>query len=604
MTPSIPSIMEEDLYVIEILIWNNIITGRNQSGQFGIGQEIYIIYLTMMKANSLELHPISFSTRVVDRFAVVIVLLQDQLLIPLSKYYPYCRTPAIVDVENVNNFEKFVKSIQIIKWIYIFELKTLTLEVQPSDIKRVSKLNPFFKLDSALFNYFATVHLTAGINETLLVCQESNSETCSGYKDIESYREIRHRKRSEMYPSDRYIMLLDEIVGVKFIYCYKEVNLSFQLYVEPFQFELWVALLATVLILSFVCESYVRIIENHSFDSVFFLISTLFEEPYSIPNVLWNDTVFRVGLIWWILLSMIFTQGYIGLAINKLSLPLKSMTKFDEFKDISKPICYNKEVCPVEQIMTYEEYFVHYTTSSNYSMLLFNRSIFQSTGNFKLISRLVSNPMSYWDCFFGYRFGSFFEHGTFFAFSKLNRSEKLTATDKLYLGFINLAQQAPPFENDKNTPPEALIEKELNKCDRRNALVDYSDKIQRDYEYYRNYYPEKDFKIGKEQLEVVNFGWEVEKGPSENRLSVAWRIKIGVESGILQTLQNWDKSNDLKKLDKQRLRNEICEGNCGRVIPLDIGGSIQTIFMIWGGMLAAAILFYAMEPLAFITRRV
>lgn len=63
---------------------------------------------------------------------------------------------------------------------------------------------------------------------------------------------------------------------------------------------------------------------------------------------------------------------------------------------------------------------------------------------------------------------------------------------KLFLGFINLAQKAPPFEYEENTTAEVLIEKELRKCDRRNALVEYSDKIQLDYEYYREYYPEKD----------------------------------------------------------------------------------------------------------------
>jgi len=271
------NIVSSDFYDNRSDIWAlvdyNIVT-RSFSGlheeltiKFDIYQEFYIIYLTQINHKSLRINWMDFTTAGQRRYSVVIMFLANKQIIPICSYYQYCRISKNVNVDNIINFEEFIKSIVIIKW------RISTPANQPYspnlgllEIRRISKLNPFLKLEVPFSNYYSTVHLSTVINESLYFCTSTTQGPCD-FSDSDGSGVITHGNYEHFskywHPNPCLFMVMDEGLAVKFIYCYKELNLSFQMYVEPFQYEVWIAIIITVLISSLICHIYVRTIQNH-----------------------------------------------------------------------------------------------------------------------------------------------------------------------------------------------------------------------------------------------------------------------------------------------------------------------------------------------------
>jgi hypothetical protein len=119
------------------------------------------------------------------------------------------------------------------------------------------------------------------------------------------------------------IVLLDDS-ATNFLSCYTTPELRFEMYVKPFQLELWICIsscLSAICIFIYVYNRYKEL--SPSFSPIFFFVSTLVEEPYSVPTALWNDSKFKTIAITWLLTAVIFTNLYTGLMISDLTVPLQ-----------------------------------------------------------------------------------------------------------------------------------------------------------------------------------------------------------------------------------------------------------------------------------------
>jgi hypothetical protein len=114
--------------------------------------------------------------------------------------------------------------------------------------------------------------------------------------------------------TDRFVVM-DEI-ETNFLSCYSTPVLRFEMYVKPFDLKLWISIVTVLTTISVFI--YVYNLKNNlspSFSPFFFFVSTLFEEPYSVPTALWNDSRFKILTIVWLLTAVIFTNLYTGIKI-------------------------------------------------------------------------------------------------------------------------------------------------------------------------------------------------------------------------------------------------------------------------------------------------
>jgi hypothetical protein len=136
------------------------------------------------------------------------------------------------------------------------------------------------------------------------------------------------------WPEMTDILVLIDGLETRFLSCYSIPVLRFDMYVKPFKPQLWIGIGTTLTIIVVFIYVYNRKKKlSPSFSPFFFFVSTLVEEPYSVPTALWNDSKFKTVTIVWLLTAVIFTNLYIGLMIGDLSAPIRDQA-LTSFKDV------------------------------------------------------------------------------------------------------------------------------------------------------------------------------------------------------------------------------------------------------------------------------
>jgi hypothetical protein len=172
---------------------------------------------------------------------------------------------------------------------------------------------------------------------------------------------IFRQSKSEIHESSDYLMIIEQF-ETKFLSCYATPVLRFEMYVRPFELPLWISIgtiLSSISIFIYVYNRKKNL--SPSFSPFFFFVSTLFEEPYSVPTVLWNDTKFKILTIVWLLTAVIFTNLYAGDMIGDLSVPIREQALYS-FQDVFG-VRGNVEITempPVENVLFWRK---NYTSS-------------------------------------------------------------------------------------------------------------------------------------------------------------------------------------------------------------------------------------------------
>jgi hypothetical protein len=167
----------------------------------------------------------------------------------------------------------------------------------------------------ALIGRIWTVHL--GVRQEYFTQQEILNSNFQSPVDVILVKEIFRRSNDSLYvkplktgsvrynariaskiilpsttswPETTDSFVLIDGLETRFLSCYSIPVLRFDMYAKPFEPQLWIGigtiLTATVLFI-YVYNRKKKL--SPSFSPFFFFVSTLFEEPYSVPTALWND---------------------------------------------------------------------------------------------------------------------------------------------------------------------------------------------------------------------------------------------------------------------------------------------------------------------------
>lgn len=125
--------------------------------------------------------------------------------------------------------------------------------------------------------------------------------------------------------------------------CFSREDLSFKIFLKPFELEVWIALLVTMVITVIVCVAILITKLKWGFLDALSLsqlavVSIVLEKPTDIERKIGRIRAFKFLFGLWLLLVPILTNGYLGLSITEISSPLesRSVTRFDQ---LSQPGC-------------------------------------------------------------------------------------------------------------------------------------------------------------------------------------------------------------------------------------------------------------------------
>ncbi|OXA45897.1 hypothetical protein Fcan01_19146 [Folsomia candida] len=121
--------------------------------------------------------------------------------------------------------------------------------------------------------------------------------------------------------------------------CWSQSMYDFRIFVIPFHAKLWISLAITTVGMIFLLSIYLRVIRaNRLVSSWALFVSSLVGQSYSIAGQVEKRSAFRIGIGSWFLLTVIFTQGYIGLLLNYVCAPLSKIS-VSNFDDLTIPAC-------------------------------------------------------------------------------------------------------------------------------------------------------------------------------------------------------------------------------------------------------------------------
>jgi hypothetical protein len=157
-------------------------------------------------------------------------------------------------------------------------------------------------------------------------------------------------------------VLVDDMT-TRFISCYEKPTLRFQMYIKPFDVEVWGFLALCCCSIAVLIYIYNRTFHlSGSFSPIFFFFSTLVEEPYSVPVAIWNSKIFKIITLTWLLMAIVFTNLYIGLMISDVTAPVRGeiFNTFDKVLGMK-----NDNVMPPEAMASdiKEFWYINYTST-------------------------------------------------------------------------------------------------------------------------------------------------------------------------------------------------------------------------------------------------
>jgi hypothetical protein len=137
------------------------------------------------------------------------------------------------------------------------------------------------------------------------------------------------------------------IHGYKFLTCYHVPSITFRFYVDPFQPELWITFAFTSLVIAVLLHIFVLKYHKseilHAFHPYFFMLSTITDDSCGMPSTLARQTVVRIGLGPWFLMTVVLVNAYLGLVITGLTSPFP-LESVKSFADLTKMHFSPKEI--------------------------------------------------------------------------------------------------------------------------------------------------------------------------------------------------------------------------------------------------------------------
>ncbi|OXA61902.1 hypothetical protein Fcan01_01643 [Folsomia candida] len=407
--------------------------------------------------------------------------------------------------------------------------------------------------------------------------------------------------------SDKYLIRQE---GLTFFTCYKETNLSFQIYVAPFQTELWVAILITLAtVLTFAnfvirfCITGSEIEKNRSSSVVaLFLCATLFEESYIFEKSnksIWTSSTLRFVFTLWLLLCILLTNTFLGIFIMKLSSPLPPLKKYEYFIDL---LTYPQHHETADQGQLMKESLRVWEIGDASIGLNFQSNITtQASEHFVFLTPQIKTTSP--------------RHVVNYKFWHTIHTFLLDVVNYVdfasHRGFRNLlgislhvkTQKFPPFSisTSESVSQEFALEELITQCHKKYAYIEYEGKVMNELEYLTEYYPSNvvDFTLAKESILYEYIYALFEQSVSKVPKNFVKILESGIYKKILQAREsNFRKLNKGVVRTRQNVKDllaKIFKDGDQAVNAMALSGSIQTVFIIWGVLLAVSFLWSLVE---------
>jgi hypothetical protein len=389
---------------------------------------------------------------------------------------------------------------------------------------------------------------------------------------------------------------------VQFLTCHTKQALKFDMYIIPFQPAVWASIgLSTSIIIAFT-YAYLKLSDKYRslrFCPVLFYLSFLVEDSCPTPSSLRNDSKFRILSGIWLLSVVVLVNCYIGLMIMEVSSPLKG-TRVKYFNEIR---CNkSKQYFDGKHGLAFEAYL--FWSYKNYSMKVWqdlpSASItggFNSTKAEKYLEEfqklnecfsLLSKPVKALNASTGMQF-----RANPFLYSNFKDNVEKMETEypgvarmkyiELVSGFLSPEHRHYPDDPkfNQNADPSdflsAAIEKELLACGLSTFLGERRELL-KELSYLNVNYPRVKFYISKDTLNLYGPDRTVWMFSGYGESKIPTHFVNLFEAGIPLELGQLELEY---KYANRRDGTNLIHGQFTQRISVSIGGSIQTIFIIW-----------------------
>ncbi|CAL8147096.1 unnamed protein product [Orchesella dallaii] len=477
---------------------------------------------------------------------------------------------------NITAFESFSELIGTPKaWTVMKTREMNTTDLETSNRNK----NPFIlssKVDSAPFQFAILRILSSESNSSIRVIRLSDTEDRLNEIFPEKRMSIDYKfeatslfgfgfKRTQVWKT---FVVSSE--GYNFITCYSNDYLSISYYFQPFQVELWIALLVYLPILS-VLTHFLLVIKKcnkSDFNSYFFAYSSMLEHCYYVPDYLFEMEWVRIVLGLWLLISCIFTNAYKGIAITGVTAPAEkaSVKTFTELVDDNitteseidmnsddpyKPLRF-RILTPftVENLESWKrgEWDLSLKDTFSYvenaTYLNYDEPIRRRLETADYLTFLIDTANEYWKLVtkMSSCFGML--DNNLYPLEGFSKEElPVIKACRLVYKLSNPKRYIVP-ERELDIPQysksyDTAIERELVDCDKRVVYVDYEEKISREETYLSGHYHSKTFFKGNQSFLVDWTVWQFDNGRG-SRVPLIFQLLI--ENGIYKKLESFYKN--------------------------------------------------------------
>lgn len=360
-------------------------------------------------------------------------------------------------------------------------------------------------------------------------------------------------------------------VSYAFLTCHSSEYLNFHFYALPFQSNLWIGVLVTIIVL-IVCFSTLlgrlSYSQRHRFSPLLYMIRCLLENGPNLPTGIESKLVAKLLAATWLILSLIAANGYKGIVSTDVTAPLPKTTPYKLFTDLvdenfnPKPeirvfanlrkSCLEKwqKVQKLERAIKISEIRLCDTSMSTELLSVTSNKIDSA-----LLHQTAARPFS--------------------EIFKFSLQEFLTQSTGYWL---------PARPNQSDTLFQNALESEIVRCQNKAVLVGKENYIGLEYQYLQQMYPTKTFfKVQNESLLSEKIVWRFTQDMGTR---VPQKFVALLESGIYQQVkkvyQNWKQFGFRHSFSR---KNSSIE----RVQPLTLLSNLRTLFYLFAVFMAVAL---------------
>ncbi|CAL8147099.1 unnamed protein product [Orchesella dallaii] len=412
--------------------------------------------------------------------------------------------------------------------------------------------------------------------------------------------------------------------GYNFITRYSTDHLTFAYYFQPFQIELWIALIVYLPILSVLTHIFLIVTNCNKtdFNAYFFAYSSMLEYCYYIPNYLFRMDSVRIVLGLWLLISCIFTNAYKGLAITGVTAPAEKTSVKTMAELVDDNIYPADEVNSSDSNTTFRFRILSPFTVEYLETWKRGDWDIRSAGIPKIAdenSNSTNNNNSEPDpltvdsyTYFRFPLETFnefwkldqkYDACTLMQDPKLFPTESFKPGDQSYIRRCRLFSQLtdprryivptrefarPQFSKSF----EIAIEKEFIEGNERIVYIDYEEKIKGEYEYLSGHYRHKAFFIGNQSFLMDWTVWQFDNGRG-SRLPAIFQLLF--ENGIYNRLRSFYKNMEYYGVRNEYTRIQAFKETYERVKKLNLKSNLQTVFYMFFCGIIVSVLWLSVE---------